>query len=426
VLPIAARRWVLTDNTFWHAQWDFIDYIDYFIDYIDYFLQLHRLHLTASSSSATSTFIAKMPNENPITYEELSDEHKQKYNEIKAAFEADLIGSFERTRHHGIRWKGFSSEGALDEVDLSTPTEKRTRALRQEVNYMVAHSLHRHSESLVNTLERVAVRVVQEIMKHQYSPTGPALGSHKGELPSQSRPPVPYTFAAPEQHNSPAYVIYKVGGDPADHQFFSEPPKEVPHGYVCAYIPDGGNPAQPTQRTTWGTSVVDADKQAWLATYATGPSHEGTHSAPGVHTMDQISAILRDQFGILPRRRAIGYTKPYPSEYDLIPLPPKYRLPEFTKFSGAEGSSSIKHVSRYLAQLGMISVSDPLRVRFFSQSLTGPAFGWYTSLGPDSIRTWKQLEEQFHIQYHSEAAEAGIADLAQVRQKRGETVAEYI
>jgi hypothetical protein len=65
-------------------------------------------------------------------------------------------------------------------------------------------------------------------------------------------------------------------------------------------------------------------------------------------------------------------------------------------------------------------------VRFFSQSLTGPAFGWYTSLGPDSIRTWKQLEEQFHIEYHSEAAEAGIANLAQVCQKRGETVAEYI
>jgi hypothetical protein len=164
-------------------------------------------------------------------------------------------------------------------------------------------------------------------------------------------------------------------------------PKEVPHGYVCAYIPDGGSPAQPTQKTTGGTSVVDANKQAWLATYATGPSHESTHSAPGVHTVDQISAILRDQFGILPRRRAIGYTKPYPSEYNLIPLPPKYQLPEFTKFSRAEGSSSIDHVSRYLAQLGMISVSDPLQVRFFSQSLTGPAFGWYTSLGPDSIRT---------------------------------------
>jgi hypothetical protein len=243
VLPIAARWWVLTDNTFWYARWDIFDYFIDCIDYIDYFLRLHRLQSTTSSSSATSTSAVKMPNENLITYEELSDEHKQKYNDIKALFQADLIGSFERTRHHGIRWKGFSSEGALDEVDLSTPTEERTRALHQEVNYMVAHSLHRHSESLVNTLERVAVRVVQEIMKYQYSPTGPNLESHKGELPSQTRPLVPYAFAAPEQHSSLAYVMYKVGGDPANHQFFSEPPKEVPHGYVCAYIPDGGNPA---------------------------------------------------------------------------------------------------------------------------------------------------------------------------------------
>jgi hypothetical protein len=249
-------------------------------------------------------------------------------------------------------------------------------------------------------------------MKHQHSPTGPTLGSHKGELPFQTRPPLPYALAAAESHGSPAYVVYKVGGDPMDHQFFSEPPREIPHGYMCAYIPDSNNPVQ---RVVGGTPGADIDKQAWLAAYATRPSHNSAHSAPGLQTAEQISTILRDQFGILPKRRAIGYTKLYPSDYDLIPLPPKYRLPEFTKFSGSEGSSSIEHVSRYLAQLGMISLSDPLRVRFFSQSLTGPAFGWYTSLGPDSIRTWKQLEEQFHIQHHSEAAEAGIAILAQVR-----------
>jgi hypothetical protein len=155
-----------------------------------------------------------------------------------------------------------------------------------------------------------------------------------------------------------------------------------------------------------------ADMQAWLAKYATGLSHDNTYSAPGAQTADQISTILRDQFGILPKRRTIGYTKPYPSDYDLIPLPPKYQLLEFTKFNGSEGSSSMGHVSRYLAQLGMILVSDTLWVRFFSQSLTRPAFGWFTSLGPDSIHTWKQLEEQFHIQYHSEAAKAGIANLA--------------
>jgi hypothetical protein len=178
----------------------------------------------------------------PVTYEELTLEHKQKFDEIKALFEADLIMSFKRTRHHGIRWKGFSPEGALDGVDLPLPLEEHTRALRQEVNYMVAHFLHRHFESLVNTFERVALRVVQEIMKNQYSPTGPTLGSHKGELPFQTRPPLPYALAAPESHGAPAYVIYKVGGDHGDYQFFNKPPKEVPHGYACAYILDSSNP----------------------------------------------------------------------------------------------------------------------------------------------------------------------------------------
>ncbi|KAK1585730.1 hypothetical protein QYE76_008274 [Lolium multiflorum] len=36
---------------------------------------------------------------------------------------------------------------------------------------------------------------------------------------------------------------------------------------------------------------------------------------------------------MMPKRKAIGYTKPYPNEYELIPLPPKYRLPDFTKFA---------------------------------------------------------------------------------------------
>jgi hypothetical protein len=285
----------------------------------------------------------------PVTYEELTPEHKQKFDEIKALFEADLIGSFKRTRHHGIRWKGFSPEGALDGVDLSLPSEDCTKALRQEVNYMVAHSLHRHSESLVNAFERVTLRVVQEIMKNQYSPTGPTQGSHKGELPFQTRPPLPYALVAPESHGAPAYVMYKAGGDPGDYQFFNEPTKEVPHGYACTYIPDSSKPVRSIQQVAGGISGIDADKQAWLAKYDIGSSHDNTYSASGAQTANQISAILRDQFGILPKRRMIGYTKPYPSDYDLIPLPPKYRLPKFTKFNGSEGSSSIEHVSRYLA-----------------------------------------------------------------------------
>jgi hypothetical protein len=161
--------------------------------------------------STTSTSAVRMSKGDPVTYKELTPKHKQKFDEIKALFEADLIRSFERTRHHSIRWKGFSPKCALDGVDLSLPSKERIRALRQEVNYMVAHSLHRHFESLVNAFERVVLCVVQEIMKNQYSPTGPTLGSHKGELPFQARPPLPYALAALESHDAPAYVVHKVG-----------------------------------------------------------------------------------------------------------------------------------------------------------------------------------------------------------------------
>jgi hypothetical protein len=124
---------------------------------------LGRQHILARSvgpsTPTTSTSVIGMSKGDLVTYEELTPEHKE-FDEIKALFEADLIGSFERTSDHGIKWKGFSPEGALDGVDLSLPSEERMRALRREVNYMVAHSLHRHPESLVNTFERVALRVI--------------------------------------------------------------------------------------------------------------------------------------------------------------------------------------------------------------------------------------------------------------------------
>jgi hypothetical protein len=73
-----------------------------------------------------------------------------------------------------------------------------------------------------------------------------------------------------------------------DHQFFSELPKEIPYGYMCAYIPDSNNPVYSAQRAVEGMSRIDADKQAWLAKYATRPSHDSTHSASGVQNVDQL------------------------------------------------------------------------------------------------------------------------------------------
>ena len=90
---------------------------------------------------------------------------------------------------------------------------------------MVAHTLHRHLESLVNELECMAYRVIQEVIKNPYSPSGPTLGSHKGEAALQSRPQVSYSLAVAGQQNSPIYVVHKIGGDPGEGQFLTSHPR---------------------------------------------------------------------------------------------------------------------------------------------------------------------------------------------------------
>ena len=98
------------------------------------------------------------------------------------------------------------------------------------------------------------------LIKNQYSPSGPILGSHRGEAALQSRPPVSYSLAAAGQQSSLIYVVYKIGGDPGEGQFLSEPPKEIPHGYTCVYIPDNINPIRTGQLVSTGASGADAEK----------------------------------------------------------------------------------------------------------------------------------------------------------------------
>ncbi|KAK1670462.1 hypothetical protein QYE76_058621 [Lolium multiflorum] len=149
-----------------------------------------RQHILArpvgqASTSTTSPSTSEMADGTPVTYEDLTDELKKK-------------------------WKGFSPEGALDGVDLSVPSEERTKSLRQEIRCMVTHSLHRHAESLVNTLEHVAFRMIQEVMKYQHPLLGPALGTYQGEVPLQSRPSSSFASVAPEMSISPSCAVDSV------------------------------------------------------------------------------------------------------------------------------------------------------------------------------------------------------------------------
>jgi hypothetical protein len=74
-----------------------------------------------------------------------------------------------------------------------------------------------------------------------------------------------------------------------------------------------------------------------------------------------------------------------------------------------------EHIARYLMQLGEASADEAFRVRYFPLSLTGSAFQWFTSLPPQSVGTWRELEQKFHTHYFSGSIEKKLIDLTTLK-----------
>ena len=136
--------------------------------------------------------------------------------------------------------------------------------------------------------------------------------------------------------------------------------------------------------------------------------------------------MMKNQFSLKPKGLTFSYKRLYPEWYDLVALPINYRLLEFAKFTGQDSTSTIEHVSQYLTQLSEASVEDAHRVRFFSLSLSGPAFTWFSSLPVNSIANWVDLEKKFHTYFYTGTREKKITDLTTIRQKTNKSGTEFL
>jgi hypothetical protein len=139
-----------------------------------------------------------------------------------------------------------------------------------------------------------------------------------------------------------------------------------------------------------------------------------------------LATILRESFGIEPKARGRVYQKPYPDYYDQLPYPRGYRVHEFAKFSGEDGKITLEHVGQFILQCGETSANDALKLRMFPLSLSGTTFTWFTSLAPNSIFTWAQLELKFHEYFYSGDTEFRLSRLTAIKQKHIEPTADYI
>ncbi|RLN16563.1 putative retrotransposon gag protein [Panicum miliaceum] len=140
----------------------------------------------------------------------------------------------------------------------------------------------------------------------------------------------------------------------------------------------------------------------------------------------RIAEEIQDQFGLKPKVQTYTYKTPYPPTYDLLLFPHRYKVSDFTKFSGLDDTSTVEHINRFIIQCGEAATQDALRVCLFSLSLSGSAFQWFTTLPPNSIVTWADLEKQFHKYFCAGVHKMKLSDLTSLRQRSDEPVTNYV
>jgi len=164
--------------------------------------------------------------------------------------------------------------------------------------------------------------------------------------------------------------------------------------------------------------IFQADRapQRHVEAYQEVPDPQPPHRQDAdAYWAEKIAEVMRDQFGIKPKVNTYSYRTPYPPAYDLIPLPIRYKVPDFTKFSGQDDTSTMEHVNEFIIQCGEAANRDELRVRLFSSSLSGSAFTWFISLPPNSVITWADLEKQLHKYFFSRVHEKKITNLFRLK-----------
>lgn len=107
-------------------------------------------------------------------------------------------------------------------------------------------------------------------------------------------------------------------------------------------------------------------------------------------------------------------------------LPWGYKIPKFLNFSWELEESTVKHVAHYQIECGDITTNEYLIMKCFSSSLTKNAFTWFTTLSPNSILNWDQLERTFHEQFFRGETRVSLIDLINIWRFHTKSIDDYL
>ncbi|XP_057445506.1 uncharacterized protein LOC130737695 [Lotus japonicus] len=121
-----------------------------------------------------------------------------------------------------------------------------------------------------------------------------------------------------------------------------------------------------------------------------------------------------------------NFTSPFSEVVLQVELPRGGKVPKVTKFSGDTGESTVEHIARYQLEICDLANNELLKMKYFPSSLTKNAFTWFTTLPPNSIHNWNELEMAFHEQFFRGETKVSLMDLANVERQPNEPIDDYL
>ncbi|GKV47379.1 hypothetical protein SLEP1_g54284 [Rubroshorea leprosula] len=292
-------------------------------------------------------------------------------------------------------------------ADMRRSNEESNRIWREQ-NAENLRAFQAETERMQEAFRRVRIEPqpqATDLQRQNQNIPAPALGGQVN-LP-QPPPQIQQVVGGPVQPD-PVEVAPRAA-DLGNHQQprYLPPPRR----------PNGGHPQHnaPPQREHFQPYVP--------------PVQQNLPNLPGQYiNHDQIIDMVQEAYGpVLRPLVRPAYRKPYPDYIDQEnPFPRGFKVSEFTLFSGDGGYSTIEHIGRFTIQCGEASGDDNLKLRLFPSSLTSTALTWYLSLSQNSVYTWRQMEDLFHIQFYRSEPEVSMADLSRLVQRPGETSEAFL
>ncbi|CAJ2657404.1 unnamed protein product [Trifolium pratense] len=146
----------------------------------------------------------------------------------------------------------------------------------------------------------------------------------------------------------------------------------------------------------------------------------------GQHNLANMVETILAQNGLNTGCRRPNFVSAF-NEYVLqTELPRGWKVPKYTKFAGDTNESTVEHIARYLAESGNLANNENLRMKYFPNSLTKNAFTWFTTLPPNLIHSWAQLERIFHEQFYMGQTKISLKELASVKRNNQESIDDYL